>query len=531
MLDHPFFDSEDPQLPTLACPRISKVDVVFSYQSTQEALLRRLRRALNQLGFNSFDGTQVSGGRDWRVMYFRKLEAALCFVPIVSPNLLQSQACYEEARVANGLDIPILQILQDPVACTALFDSQRVEQCVPQFRRAKTVGHLISPKSAGIEHIGHRLEVFSEWGYGQATNNCAATVPATGAAFEDNFFANFALLANALESSLTYDSSLHAVIAYAKPDEQFAAALAMRLEKHLNVVAITKSGDWAERSSAKSVLIPVLSGNFLKAHFLLAEVMQIADAKQMAFCPVLHDQRGYLKTLNKIGKSTFNMPYMLSILNTSNRVPANLNFGANWTDHSELLLTAVDMLRKVDRSDTAASVARRLPKYKSLLADPAAKFPARGSFTDSYETNLQQLRSFLDTCDGNGEHIILVHATKDNEVAQRLQRDLVAVGVKVVVECSPISWYTPAVDCTTCIPILTTDFVACVQCERQVTWAKDHGLRLALLMWDGYVGLETTESPCNTTCYMGRSRSVGQISGDTDIVTPMYDTDEERQYS
>lgn len=412
----------------LSCPRTSNLDVIFSYQSAQEGLLRRLRRALSQLGFTSFDGTQVPGGRDWRATYFEKLEAALCFVPIVCSKYLQSLPCSEEAFAANARGIPVLQVLQDPAGCSALFDS-------------KKNGHGVS------DDRDRRLEAFSGLGYGRRSEQCAATVPTAGA-FQDDFVGNLLSLANELSSNLPFDASLHVVIAYAKPDQEFALLLAARLGMHMNVVAINgeetedQTGhDWAQHCSARSVLVPVLSANFLNASGgAPLRVMGMADVKLMSFCPVLHDCDGFSATVNE---PSFKAPYILSILNTSNRVPANRNFSDNFTDHLQQLLEAVCILQNIDRSDTNASVSRRLPKYKSLLAHPAASFPAQGSFMDNFEVNMQQLQEFLRGKGnlGSTAEVILLHATANHEAALRLQQGLAALGIAIVVECCSIEWY------------------------------------------------------------------------------------------
>lgn len=59
VLAHPFFSDIEPDLQVQRLPHLGKLDVIFSYQSTQEGLLRRLRRCLNELGISTCDGTQV----------------------------------------------------------------------------------------------------------------------------------------------------------------------------------------------------------------------------------------------------------------------------------------------------------------------------------------------------------------------------------------------------------------------------------------------------------------------------------------
>ena len=65
VLAHPFFAAEDVKLPLVPLLH-GAPDVIISYQSTQVAQMKRLRRALNVLGITTADGTQVPAGEDWR---------------------------------------------------------------------------------------------------------------------------------------------------------------------------------------------------------------------------------------------------------------------------------------------------------------------------------------------------------------------------------------------------------------------------------------------------------------------------------
>ena len=58
------------------------VDVVLSYQSRSEALMLRIRRAMQDKGLIVFDGKQIPAGGDWRQHYFAALKRASVFVPV-----------------------------------------------------------------------------------------------------------------------------------------------------------------------------------------------------------------------------------------------------------------------------------------------------------------------------------------------------------------------------------------------------------------------------------------------------------------
>ena len=80
ILAHPFFDTTEQQLvsPLPALMRgPGELDLILSYQSTQENFLFRLRRALNLLGITTADGTQVPPGAQLALSDFHSRSLAL----------------------------------------------------------------------------------------------------------------------------------------------------------------------------------------------------------------------------------------------------------------------------------------------------------------------------------------------------------------------------------------------------------------------------------------------------------------------
>ena len=147
-----------------------------------------------------------------------------------------------------------------------------------------------------------------------------------------------------------------------------------------------------------------------------------------------------------------------------------------------------------DRSETAL-LAKRLPKYKSLMSQ-CAIVPATGCFTANIEQSMDQLLYHL-LPDGretlNKASAILSFASdqEDYDLAIKLSHLLEAVGISTVCTRLSATWHTQCLESQVCIPILSGRYMKSIRVEGQLSWAKDSGMQIVAIAGDrdGYDAL------------------------------------------
>lgn len=121
VLQHPFLQSA----PTFTLPVVpfhsGELDVVFSYNSRDEVLMRRTKRALRTAGCTTADGLEVPPGADWRLWYFSQLQRATVFLAIGSEGILRSSFCMEELRAARQRGMCVIFLVADAVFASCVF--------------------------------------------------------------------------------------------------------------------------------------------------------------------------------------------------------------------------------------------------------------------------------------------------------------------------------------------------------------------------------------------------------------------------
>ena len=139
------------------------------------------------------------------------------------------------------------------------------------------------------------------------------------------------------------DTSLHAIVAHTTQDDAVAQRLCRGLI-HQGFNAITKTvahPDWLAECTNKTVVLPVLSAEFLQS-INMAEIVEAFESLAAGFLPVLHDMAGWEDEQTILQCNT--AAYACSIINRANRVPACSNFTKNWNGN---LTTLCNSLRQV----------------------------------------------------------------------------------------------------------------------------------------------------------------------------------------
>eukprot|EP00656_Telonema_subtile_P009337 TRINITY_DN14389_c0_g3_i1.p1 TRINITY_DN14389_c0_g3~~TRINITY_DN14389_c0_g3_i1.p1 ORF type:complete len:692 (+),score=168.66 TRINITY_DN14389_c0_g3_i1:374-2449(+) len=294
VLEHAFFREDDLVLPRV--PYHVGSDVIISYSSTQVMHMKRLSRCLRAMGINAKDGSQVPPGSDWRKWYFKSLEDAAVFVPMLSKQLANSPACFEECRRADALKMPVV---------AAVVDRHGWQEAATQVppAHAAMFGDLLAGHSAG----------------------CVPALEAAQGDFFDNFFENLLAMASLCTPHLhkQQPTAQHAVLLCAPEEEDtaFATHLAAMLQSHGLVATVASHAhQWESDCDTAAVLLPVLSCE-LFASADIAELILKAQRLRMSVVPIRFKQAHF--NLVTEGKALRAIPFITSVLNCANRIPAS----------------------------------------------------------------------------------------------------------------------------------------------------------------------------------------------------------------
>ena len=82
----------------------------ISYARRDRAVVEALVPTLEVLGHEPFYDSEMSAGTQWWQTLLDKIEVSQGFIPVLSDEYLQSEACHREAEWATALGIPMLPI-------------------------------------------------------------------------------------------------------------------------------------------------------------------------------------------------------------------------------------------------------------------------------------------------------------------------------------------------------------------------------------------------------------------------------------
>ena len=503
VLSHPFFGDELPPYPVLP-PHLGGNDIIFSYQSTQVALLHRTRRFLNAIGITTADGTQVPPGADWRQWYFHKLNESKVFVAILSRNYYASPACWEEAAMCQKKQMPVMNIAHDAA----------------EWQSVMTTGHYTDEEGNSIavaddSHIAMYQEIFpvETW------------VPPNGT-FQGDFVSNILALIERLQQHLPEDTTVHAVALCATNELEFAKKLCTELQAcKLNVQCCGADFNWDADSPTQpqfkalelvreaQVVVPVLSKSFLLSATCYHLMINVGET--ISYLPVLHSMSSYSEVfmqhdslVKEDPELAQRLPYLASVLNRANRVPPNNDFGAAFHANLHTLGRALRMVLTQERS-LGALMEQRIPKYASMLTECAVT-PMEGSWDTTLHLNALLKLIMPEHFDEREQHgpgcgtslshtmrggsdqerrapdVVITYAGDiPHNAALDLQRALSDQDVRAVVlaEKDP-AWFAVCEQVRACVPLLCPQFVASTWCEGQITFAKDNTKMLCPIMLD-----------------------------------------------
>ena len=81
-----------------------------SYARVDAVIVNQLVAELHDLGYDPFFDKEITGGERWWEVILDRIEDADVFIPLVTRNYLDSEACYRETRWASDLNVTILPL-------------------------------------------------------------------------------------------------------------------------------------------------------------------------------------------------------------------------------------------------------------------------------------------------------------------------------------------------------------------------------------------------------------------------------------
>jgi len=353
VLSHPFFTKSDEELKTFL-PVVpyhgNGLDVIISYQTTQVLDMGRMRRCLNIMGITTADGTQVPPGGDWRGWYFERMESASAFLPVISENYMNSGACYEEASRAFSINLPTV---------VAVHDADGWARC-----------------SLANAQNRERREKYDEM-FSTGRDN-VHTVPNQGD-FMTDFWSNLIETTKRIIQYLPKGHVVLVVVLCATPDRAWTSDVCQKLSiDDVKAVVCETEEEWArlthENPNNGFIISPVLTQESLYSPVTF-KIMSEAHKRRISVLPILKDHKGHIKALWSFKKKSSSIdsslqtptlingltsidsslpsriPFLNSILNRANRVPANSDWDKNPSRNLLLLSQALREIAGKCRND------------------------------------------------------------------------------------------------------------------------------------------------------------------------------------
>ena len=84
--------------------------VFVSYARADQEMVQALIRELQELGYDAFYDQNLTGGQRWWDVLLDQIQAADGFLPVLTAEYRQSEACHREAVWAESLEIPFVPI-------------------------------------------------------------------------------------------------------------------------------------------------------------------------------------------------------------------------------------------------------------------------------------------------------------------------------------------------------------------------------------------------------------------------------------
>src|SRR5687767_5868177 len=81
-----------------------------SYSRPDAAIVQQLVAELHDLGYDPFFDAEITGGQLWWQVILDRIEQSDVFIPLVTYNFLNSEACYRETLWASSLNLTILPL-------------------------------------------------------------------------------------------------------------------------------------------------------------------------------------------------------------------------------------------------------------------------------------------------------------------------------------------------------------------------------------------------------------------------------------
>jgi hypothetical protein len=128
--------------------------VFVSYARADQEMVQALIRELQELGYDAFYDQNLTGGQRWWDVLLDQIQAADGFLPVLTSEYRQSEACHREAVWAESLDIPFVPIdlgqaspdLFEKVVAEANWVRYSLDDRASVARLARALGAMSKPE-------------------------------------------------------------------------------------------------------------------------------------------------------------------------------------------------------------------------------------------------------------------------------------------------------------------------------------------------------------------------------------------------
>lgn len=121
--------------------------VFVSYARSDQPTVQTLVSELRELGYDAFFDQNLTGGQPWWDVLLDRIQASDGFLPVLSEEYRQSEACHREAKWAESLNLPFVPIDLGEVG---------PELCEPVVAQANWVRYRLDDR-ASLLHLSRAL--------------------------------------------------------------------------------------------------------------------------------------------------------------------------------------------------------------------------------------------------------------------------------------------------------------------------------------------------------------------------------------
>eukprot|EP00656_Telonema_subtile_P032252 TRINITY_DN3535_c0_g2_i3.p2 TRINITY_DN3535_c0_g2~~TRINITY_DN3535_c0_g2_i3.p2 ORF type:complete len:300 (+),score=100.72 TRINITY_DN3535_c0_g2_i3:250-1149(+) len=246
-------------------------------------------------------------------------------------------------------------------------------------------------------------------------------------------------------------------------------------------------------SEPPASVLPVLSSEFRLCEECFQAMLRLTSQHPVKVLPITYALGAYQDVKPQSDQEHIRVSFLDSILNRANRIPAN----SNWDQRADLNLRQLCEVLRTQGSnrdtDTAAAMARRVPKFTALLGNAHALPVSGGCFCPGEGDHMEELSNCVKSQHiklgtENDIRVIISHDGGQHsvEIANAIHADLSAADAQVTLLslAADPAWFVRCKSSHLCVALLTELYLSSSSLESQLTFAKDYGKEVVSVVVD-----------------------------------------------